>query len=136
MSESRNGGESRYSSSSYNSYSSFSSESRGTESRTPTYSAPKYERITPKVTSNSLDKNKRDDKGSCSHENRNEDKKFEAILPIKYGDKGKHIEKLQELFNTVSKYYNFLDTLVKDGIFGPNMERFIKNFQRRFGLIE
>ena len=84
---------------------------------------------------NSLDKNKRDDKGSCSHENRNEDKKFEAILPIKYGDKGKHIEKLQELFNTVSKYYNFLDTLVKDGIFGPNMERFIKNFQRRFGLI-
>lgn len=58
MSESRNGGESRYSSSSYNSYSSFSSESRGTESRTPTYSAPKYERITPKVTSNSLDKNK------------------------------------------------------------------------------
>lgn len=84
---------------------------------------------------NSLDKNKRDDKSSCSCENNDENKKFEFILPIKYGDKGKHVEKLQELFNTVSKYYNFLDTLVEDGIFGPNMERAIKNFQRRFGLI-
>ncbi|BAK80878.1 peptidoglycan-binding domain-containing protein [Candidatus Arthromitus sp. SFB-rat-Yit] len=64
-----------------------------------------------------------------------EDQKFEDMLPIKYGDKGSYVEKLQKLFNIVAKHYHFLDILVEDGNFGVNMEEAIKNFQKRFALI-
>lgn len=59
----------------------------------------------------------------------------EMIVPIKFGDEGENVKRLQRELNELSKYYGFLGKLLEDGIFGHKTKETVIKFQKRFGLV-
>lgn len=56
--------------------------------------------------------------------------KINNKLPIKMGDSGEHVYKLQKYLNRLSRYYGFLHKIKEDGIFGRETEDMVKKFQK------
>ena len=66
---------------------------------------------------------------------RNDENKRPFHIPIKLGDIGENVKKIQMELNKLSKYYGFLEKLKEDGIFGSKTHDVIKKFQQKFGLV-
>ena len=58
----------------------------------------------------------------------------QIIVPIKIGDTGENVKKLQKALNNLSVYYGFLGNILEDGIYGSNTENSVCKFQKKFGI--
>lgn len=62
------------------------------------------------------------------------DEKHYIDIPLKRGDRGDSVYRLQRDLNNLSRYYGFLGKVKEDGIFGPETEDMVKRFQKHLFL--
>ena len=82
--------------------------------------------------------NKLNDFEEVNKDNKKEDRTItvqeDILVPLKLGDTGENVKKLQKALNNLSIYYGFLGNILEDGIYGSDTEDIVRKFQKKFGL--